>query len=107
MLTRRDLLAALPLVPLLHPASSAASTQKTVRIRNMRFTPAQLTIKVGTSVTFTNSDSVAHTATSSSGVWDTGNLAAGKSTLITFNETQTHDYFCRWHPAMKGRIAVV
>lgn len=107
MLTRRDLLKALPLSPLVIPAASAASASQTVRIRNMRFSPADMTIEVGTAVNFTNSDNVAHTATSASGDWDTGNLAAGKSTTITFNETGTHDYFCRWHPAMKGRIIVV
>src|SRR2546429_9965080 len=43
------------------------------------FSPNPITIKVGDTVTWTNNGSVAHTATSNTGAWDTGQIASGAS----------------------------
>jgi plastocyanin len=70
------------------------------------FSPNPLNISKGTTVTWTNSDSTTHTATSA-GTFDTGNIAAGtKSNAITFSTAGTVQYHCSIHPTMVGTINV-
>ncbi|HEX7475178.1 MAG TPA: hypothetical protein VF318_04365 [Dehalococcoidales bacterium] len=47
------------------------------------------TVSKGTAVTWTNNDSNTHTITNDSGVWDSGNLANGKTYSYIFNQTGT------------------
>jgi plastocyanin len=63
---------------------------------------------VGTVVTWTNSDVVAHTATATNpqGAFNSGNLNTGQSYSFTFDTAGTYDYFCSYHPFMKGTIIV-
>jgi plastocyanin len=49
---------------------------------------------------------VAHTATSDTGVWDSGTLATGQSYSHTFDQPGTYTYHCTIHPFMKGTIVV-
>lgn len=77
-----------------------------VTIANFAFSPATLTISPGTTVTWINNDSVAHTSTSDTGVWDSGSLATGKSFSFTFNGAGTFPYHCSIHPFMKATIVV-
>jgi plastocyanin len=67
-----------------------------------------LTIAAGTMVTWTNADSLPHTATSTSGVWDSGTMQPGQSFTRTFNDAGTFPYFCAIHGAasMSGTIVV-
>ena len=93
-----------PTAPSTSPANTASNT---VEMSGMSFIPAQITVKVGTTVTWTNNDSFAHTATSdSSGGWDTGNIAGGKSAAHTFNTAGTFPYRCTYHAAM-GMVGTV
>ena len=77
-----------------------------VEIADFAFAPATLTIAVGDTVTWTNADPVVHTATSTSGAFDSGDLATGESYTLTFTAPGTHDYLCTPHPTMTGRIVV-
>ncbi|MGH2542617.1 MAG: cytochrome P460 family protein [Ardenticatenaceae bacterium] len=70
-----------------------------VLIDSMSFSPRTLTVKVGTTVTWTNHDVVPHTTTSNDGVWDSGALQPGDEFSFTFNEPGTFNYFCSMHPA--------
>lgn len=85
---------------------SADVGQPTVAISNFAFQPAQLTVPIGTTVTFTNNDSVAHTATSDTGVFDSGMLPKGQSYEFTFTKAGSFPYYCIPHPAMKATIIV-
>lgn len=78
-----------------------------VRIANFSFGPNELEIKVGTTVTWTNEDSVAHTATSDDGSFDSGSLRQGSSYSFTFSEPGTFSYICTFHPSMTGTITVL
>lgn len=74
---------------------------------NTSFQPDELTVSVGTTVTWTNQDSFAHTTTSEDDVWDSGNLAQGESFSFTFEEPGTYPYICQIHPEqMQGTITV-
>jgi plastocyanin len=74
----------------------------------MTFSPSTITVAVGTTLTWKNSDGFAHTATSDTGVWDTGNLVAGGSATTTFSTAGTFPYHCTYHSAMgmKGTVIV-
>jgi amicyanin len=87
------------------PVRAAGSHQ--VDIVDFAFSPAELTITVGDSVTWTNLDFVIHTATSTGGAFDSGDLDQGESYTLTFTEPGTYDYLCTPHPSMTGRIVVV
>lgn len=85
------------------PAPAAVS----VSIKNFAFSPAALNIKAGTTVTWTNNDSVAHTVTSDSGnLLNSGMLAPGQSYSFTFTQTGVESYHCSIHPMMKGAVTV-
>jgi amicyanin len=87
------------------PVRAGGSHQ--VDIVDFAFSPAALTITVGDSVTWTNLDFVVHTATSTGGAFDSGDLEQGESYTLTFTEPGTYDYLCTPHPTMTGRIVVV
>ena len=89
-----------------NPTSSDQAVESTVTIANYSYSPATLTIKVGDTVTWTNQDSVGHTATADDNSFDTGILTKGKSGTITFNKAGTYPYHCTPHPVMKGTIIV-
>ncbi len=76
-----------------------------VMIKDFAFSPSTLTVKKGTTVTWTNEDSAPHTATSGD-VFDSGNLGTGQSFSYTFDEAGTFDYICTIHPSMEGAIIV-
>ena len=77
-----------------------------VDIKEFAFNPADITVKVGTVVTWTNSDPVAHTATDPNGAFNSGNLNQGQSFSFTFDTPGTYSYICSYHPFMKGTITV-
>jgi plastocyanin len=90
-------------------ACAASTTAGTVAatIANFAFSPATITAKVGDTVTWTNNDTTAHTATvgAQSGC-DTGTIAPGATGSIQFTAAGTYDYMCKIHPNMTGKIEV-
>lgn len=85
----------------------AAMTEKaSIEIKNFAFSPKTLTVKKGTRITFTNQDSVGHTATSDDGNFGTEILAKGESESVTFDKAGTYTYHCTPHPYMKATIIV-
>lgn len=85
----------------------APASSNTVLMSGMTFSPATITVAVGTTVTWKNDDGIAHTSTSDTGVWDTGNIAAGGSAVTTFNTAGTFPYNCKYHVSMGMRGTVV
>lgn len=84
--------------------AEAAPSAVTVNIQAFAFTPAVVRVKAGGTVTWTNNDSAAHTATGTG--FDTGSLARGQSGTVTFDTPGTFDYRCTPHPAMRGTVIV-
>ena len=70
------------------------------------FTPRRVTVPSGTTVTWQNTGSVLHTATDVKDGWDTGDLLAGQSGSVTFNNAGTLTYYCTPHPWMVGQVIV-
>jgi plastocyanin len=77
-----------------------------VAIRDFAFSPRTVEIRVGDTVTWTNRDSVAHTATAQNGSFDTGLLSEGESGSIRFTAAGTYRYLCTPHPQMTGTVVV-
>ncbi len=77
-----------------------------VSIQSFSFGPQTLTIPAGTTVTWTNSDSVTHTVTAMDGSFDSGNLTPGQSFSFTFTTPGTYSYHCSIHPFMRGQVVV-
>ncbi|MBS0532065.1 MAG: cupredoxin family copper-binding protein [Proteobacteria bacterium] len=74
-------------------------------IDNFTFEPAQLTVKVGTTVTWKNSDDIPHTVVSA-GKFRSKALDTDDSYSFTFTSTGDYKYFCSLHPHMVGMIKV-
>jgi plastocyanin len=75
------------------------------------FIPSSITVSVGTTVTWTNDDSAAHTVTSGQdatfdGIFDSSLFMAGRTFSYTFEDAGTYPYFCFVHPWMKGTVTV-
>jgi plastocyanin len=72
------------------------------------FSPATLSIKVGTQVVWTNTTDAAHTVTSdTAGVFGTtSNLNANQTFMFAFTTPGTFAYHCSIHPYMKATITV-
>ena len=70
------------------------------------FSPNPVTVAVGGTVTWANNDSITHTATSDTGVWNSGGIGAGQSFSQTFSTAGTFPYHCTIHPGMVGTITV-
>ena len=91
-------------------ASNSAQPTATnkVTIANMAFGPADITVKKGTSVTWTNQDSIAHTVTENDGKNGPSAppLNQGQGYSFTFSETGTFHYHCSIHPEMVGTVTV-
>jgi plastocyanin len=83
-----------------------AAADGSVTIADFAFAPSSVTVNVGDSVTWTNEDDVAHTATADDGSFDTGNIENGESGTATFDEAGTFEYFCQPHPNMRGTVVV-
>lgn len=78
-----------------------------VNIKNMAFTPGNMTIGLGSKVRFTNADTVNHSVISDSGSeLGSGVLANGDHYDHVFNKLGTFDYHCGVHPSMKAKIIV-
>ena len=88
-------------------SSLSSNAEYTVKIKNFAFQPSTLTIQKGTTVTWVNEDSVAHTVTSDDGKFpSSGDLNKADAYQYQFNTPGSYDYHCSPHPFMKGKINV-
>jgi YVTN family beta-propeller protein len=87
-------------------AAAPAAAAARVDIGKFAFAPATMTVKAGQAITFTNSDPVAHTSTSATGAWDSGDIAPGGSFTTTISQPGTYAYSCSIHPFMQATIVV-
>jgi plastocyanin len=77
-----------------------------VVIKGFAFDPADVTIKAGESVTWTNQDSVTHDVTAEKGEFQSGNMENGAAFTFTFDKAGVYPYYCALHPTMTGTINV-
>ncbi|MGH9410633.1 MAG: plastocyanin/azurin family copper-binding protein [Vicinamibacterales bacterium] len=61
---------------------------------------------MGSTVTWTNTDSIPHTTTADGGQWNSGVIQPGAQFNFTFSSAGTFAYHCSIHPNMVGTITV-
>jgi len=86
------------------PAQTSSAVS--VDIAGYAFSPSALTVKKGTTVTWTNRDTAPHTVTGDNGGPASGELKNGGTYSYTFNTTGTFAYHCTVHPSMKATVTV-
>jgi plastocyanin len=84
-----------------------AAAQQVV-IDNFAFAPNELTVPVGTEVTWVNRDDVPHTATSTTKpkAFDSSTLDTDQTYSHVFTKAGEYEYFCAVHPHMTGKVIV-
>jgi plastocyanin len=70
------------------------------------YNPNPVSVTVGTTVTWTNNDTTAHTATGDDGTWNSGTMLPGATFSRTFNTAGTFTYHCTIHPNMVASVMV-
>ena len=96
-----------PTSPATSPTPTAPVTSAyTIIVGNFLFQPFTLTVPVGTTVTWQNKDSMDHTATSDTGVFDIPLAASLGQGSYTFTKAGTYNYHCAIHTEMTGVIIV-
>ena len=84
----------------------AQNAPSTVAIDNFTFNPQQLTIKAGTTVTWTNKDDIPHAIAAVNKQFKSKALDTDDAYSFTFATPGTYEYFCSLHPHMTGTIVV-
>jgi len=103
MLTRRHLVMTAVLALPIGAGTASAQTLR-VTIDKMAFSPAEIEAKAGDTIEWVNNDAFAHTATVKGGFEVM--LPPKKSGSVVVGTAGTVDYYCRFHPNMKGRIEI-
>jgi plastocyanin len=93
----------LALVFAIHAGMADAKTIQ-VTIDKLVLSPVEIEVQVGDTVEWINNDALAHTATVKGGFEVM--IPAKQTATHVFANAETVDYYCRFHPNMKGRIAV-
>jgi plastocyanin len=76
---------------------SPASGGPSVRMKKFEFTPKEIKVKVGTTVTWMNAGTTAHSATAIDKSFNTRNLQPGETKSVTFSTPGTFVYHCVFH----------
>lgn len=94
-----------PDAPWLTPEPEASPAE--ISMERFAFSPAELTVEVGTTVVWTNKDPADHTVTAADGSFDSDVLAPGADYRRLFDAPGTFSYQCDLHPGMTGQVKVV
>jgi len=84
----------------------AAPPAAAVSIDNFTFKAPVVTVKAGTTVTWTNGDDIPHTVVAKDGAFKSKVLDTGDRFAFTFAKPGSFGYFCSLHPHMTGTIIV-
>ena len=87
-------------------SQGAPAADAEVQIDQYAFLPQRITVKPGTTVTWTNEDDAPHTIASSAKLFKSKALDTGDKFSFTFTTPGTFAYFCSLHPQMTGTVTV-
>ena len=87
--------------------SAPAGVVMVQMVAPMSYSPKQVTVAPGTTVMWMNVDTIAHTSTSTTGLWDSGPVAPGASFSRPFNDVGTVPYFCTIHGMIQSGTVIV
>jgi plastocyanin len=87
-------------------ATETQAAEMEVKIDNFTFAPQSITVKAGTTVTWTNDDDIPHTVASKTKLFKSKALDTGDKFSFTFTTPGAYEYFCSLHPHMIATIVV-
>ncbi len=88
------------------PFSASAAEDTKIVIDNFVFSPANVTVKAGTKISFVNHDDLPHNVIDEKGAFRSKALDTDETFVFTFDKPGEFVYFCGLHPQMKGKIVV-
>ncbi|MGV9664692.1 cupredoxin domain-containing protein [Nocardia niigatensis] len=88
------------------PATAAPAGPNAVTIDNFAFGPTSLTVKVGTTVSWTNHDEEPHTVVADDGSFRSPTLGNNATYTFTFTKAGSFAYVCSIHPFMHATVVV-
>jgi plastocyanin len=88
-------------------AGDASAEEHVVEIRNLEFTPSELSVSPGDTITWINYDFVPHTVTADDKSWDSGLIKAEGQWQMVVKADMLATYFCSFHPTMKATLVIV
>jgi len=88
------------------PAAAPAASEAAVKIDNFSFSPATITVPVGTTVRWTNHDDIPHTVVADDKTFKSKALDTDEQFTYTFTKAGTYSYFCSIHPKMTAVVVV-
>jgi plastocyanin len=91
------------------PGVPGTGEEFTISMSAMAFSPQELTVPAGSTVVWSNTDTMAHTVTADDGSFDSGILEPGETFNRTFNEPGEYQYYCELHgdPGRLGMAGVI
>jgi amicyanin len=87
-------------------AAPVGAKDTEAKIENFTFVPQRLTIKAGSTVTWTNADDIPHAVASTAKAFKSKVLDTNDKFSFTFTNAGVYEYFCSLHPHMTGTIVV-
>jgi|SRR5579872_7513952 len=108
MMTRyfKGLAGALALAVTLTVQAAAPAATHDILVKGFMFNPTTITVKVGTTVRWTNQDGEPHTVVSDSGLFRSGALDTKDTFTYKFDKPGTYRFLCSIHPQMVGTVVV-
>ena len=88
------------------PSDAETSNPTLIVAKDFMFNPTPLTVKVGSTVTWTNKDDEPHTVVSDTGVFKSGGMDTNESFSYKFDKPGTYHFTCSIHPRMVGTVIV-
>ncbi len=86
---------------------AASAKAADVTIDNFAFTPAEITVKAGETITFVNHDDIPHSVVAKAGSFRSKALDTDDKFTFTFQTAGDFPYYCGLHPHMTGKVTVV
>jgi plastocyanin len=87
-------------------AAEEKNVASSISIDNFSFTPKEITVAAGTTITWVNHDDVPHTVVSTDKKFRSKALDTDDQFSFTFTDAGTYSYFCSVHPIMIGKVVV-
>ena len=87
-------------------SGTAGAQAGAVTIADFAFSPKELDVKVGSKVTWTNTDGTTHSVVADDGSFKSQDLDQGATFTTSFSTPGTFTYVCGIHGSMKGTIVV-
>jgi 3',5'-cyclic-AMP phosphodiesterase len=86
---------------------TAGQGEAQIKIDNFAFSPKTLSVRAGTTVTWTNQDDVPHNVVSTEKKFSSAVLDTDQKFSFTFDTPGSFPYFCKIHPMMTATVQVV